>query len=75
MKKIILTLLFGILISCSKGNLVQPIEKYRNKGIIVLETPDAASGTEYLLVKDKDSVFEIMIPFFDAKDLKPGDTL
>ena len=75
MKKLILILLCVLLYSCSKLSRIEPIEKYRGKGIIVLEKPNPIHFYPTFAVKNKDSVFRIQIPQFDAKDLKPGDTL
>jgi len=76
MKYIKLLLLCLLLTSCTNQHIqIQPIEKYRNKGIIVLEEPPLLHNFPIIHVKNKDSVFKIQIPHYDAKDLKPGDTL
>ncbi len=75
MKKVILILTLGILLISCKDHQMIPIEQYRGKGIILLENPDSNSNFECLLVKNKDSVFTIKIPTFDAINLKMGDTL
>lgn len=75
MKKVILTLVFGILLTSCIDRKIIPIEQYRGKGIVVLENPDSEKSYEYLWVKNKDSTFYIKIPTFDAQNLKMGDTL
>lgn len=76
MKKLIL--LFICLISCTEEK-VQPLDVYKNKAIVVLEEPwqsgPAWRKNSSVRCKTKDSVFNILIPQFDAKDLKPGDTI
>lgn len=72
MKKLATLLILFLFFSCVK---VEPIEKYRGQGVILLENPDSKKWTEHLYVKNKDSVFTILIPTFDAKNLKQGDTI
>jgi len=76
MKKLILIPLL-LLFSCREDKRVQPIEKYREKGIIVIEKPSyyLFGVNSEVRVKTKDSVFSIFLAQFDAKDLKPGDTI
>ncbi len=74
MKKLATLLIPFLLFSCGKSE-VEPIEKYRGKGIVLLENPDSLGKNEYLYVKNKDSVFIIVVPRFDAKNLKQGDTI
>jgi hypothetical protein len=74
MKKVLRVLSCCLLLfSCAENEKVEPIEKY--KGVIVLEEPNSENFAEYLMVKNKDSVFEIIVPAFDAKILKAGDTI
>jgi hypothetical protein len=75
MKKLATLLIPFLFFSCAKGREVEPIEKYRGKGIVLLESPDSDSRNEQLYVKNKDSVFTIVVPTFDAKNLKQGDTI
>ena len=75
MKKILGILSCCFLFSCAKEIKVEPIEKYRGKGIVLLEAPNSDLRTEHLYVKNKDSVFIIVVPTFDAKNLKQGDTI
>jgi len=77
MKKIFTLLVLSLLlVSCFKENyIVEPIEKYRGKGIIVLETPTTLYKYPIILVKNKDSVFNIQLAYFDAQGLKAGDTI
>ena len=75
MKKLATLLIPFLLVSCAKEEKVEPIEKYRGPGIVLLENPNSTGLTEHLYVKNKDSVFTILIPQFDAKNLKQGDTI
>jgi hypothetical protein len=65
-----------LFLSCGKSN-VQPIEKYRNKGIIVLnwESNIFRNYDRDVRVKTKDSIFEIQLTKFDMENIKVGDTL
>ena len=75
-KWLLACLLIILLTSCGfPSSGVQPIEKYRGKGIIVLEQPKTNYYFPNILVKNKDSVFYIKLSRFDALNLKPGDTL
>lgn len=76
MKKVLLISSLFLLISC-KEQKVQPIEKYRGKGIIVISEDlniDFRDETG-IKVKTKDSIFYIKLTKFDAQNLKTGDTL
>ena len=78
MKKIFTLLVLSLLlVSCfGKNPPLEPIEKYRGKGIIVVGEPTGWEPLEMMvMVKNKDSVFWILIPRFDANNLKPGDTI
>lgn len=79
MKKLLFLLVLFAVIGCKKEN-VEPIEKYKNKGFVVIE--DVELYTEIIpydyakiRLKSKDSLFIIHVPIFDGKDLKIGDTL
>jgi hypothetical protein len=78
MKFIKILLLSLFLTSCfQRSPRIEPIEKYKNKGIIVVSEPvyyNLRNNAE-IRVKTKDSVFYIQITSFDAENLKPGDTL
>ena len=68
--------MLGVLfVSCRE--LAEPIEKYQNKGIILIEEQAYTNlGRDAILrVKNKDSVFSIRVTTFDAKNLKVGDTI
>lgn len=78
MKNIIAVCSLFLLFSCAKKK-VEPIEKYKGKGLIVINR-DYVSGLgnpndTKLRVKSKDSIFFIYLTDFDAKNLKVGDTI
>ena len=77
MNKIILLVSSLFLLGSCKEQKVQPIEKYRGKGIIMVDEVFIYNlgRRANLRVKNKDSVFEICVTPFDAKNLKIGDTL
>jgi hypothetical protein len=76
MKKILILLL---MVSCgSRNKETIPIDKFRNKGVVLIENPERSSdwrGNMQIRCKTKDSIFNIEISEFDAKNLKEGDTL
>jgi hypothetical protein len=74
MKKVLLISSLFLLGSCKK---TEPIEKYKGKGIIIIEEPQRYyyDNIKSVECKNKDSVFNILITDFDAKNLKVGDTL
>lgn len=75
MKKLFLILLCAIFVSCEYGN-PKPIEKYQGKGLVLVEEPlEWNSNKTILTLKNSDSIFEIAVHPFDAKNLKVGDTL
>ena len=72
--KILLILL--LLIGCTKNNYkTEPIEKYRNKDIIVIGTINPSIYDDLVRVKTKDSIFYIRLTSYDRKNLKVGDTI
>ena len=85
MKK--LTVLVSVLflfpaISCGKMDWekTEPIEKYQDGKSVVLyitnrEYNSPSLACARLRLKNKDSVYEIVVPAFDAISLKIGDTL
>jgi hypothetical protein len=73
MKKLSLLLIVPLFISCGESNRLEPIQKYR--GCILIENPDSEGLGEQLFVRTNDSVFDICVPTFDAKNLKAGDTI
>ena len=77
MRKISLILVSVLLFSCGHMNNAQPIEKYKGKGVVVIREPLNSSWTDNREVrcKTKDSIFDIEISAFDAKNLKVGDTI
>ena len=78
MKKLISLVVLGVLfVSCTERELTEPIEKYQNKGIILIEEQSYTNlGRDAILrVKTKDSIFNIKVTTFDAKNLKVGDTI
>jgi hypothetical protein len=78
MTKIITICSLFLLLSCAEKK-VEPIEKYKGKGLIVVNRNYAAGlsnpNDTKLRVKSKDSVFFIYLTDFDAKNLKIGDTI
>ena len=78
MKKLTNLILLGVLfVSCTEAEITEPIEKYQNKGIILIEEQFYTNfGRDAILrVKTKDSIFNIRVTTFDAKNLKVGDTI
>jgi len=75
MKKLFLILFCAILASC-KFEKPKPIEKYQGKGYVLIEEPVKwSSGITALMLKNKDTIIEVLVPPFDAENLKIGDTL
>jgi hypothetical protein len=74
MKKLATLLILFLFFSCAK---VEPIEKYKGKGIVLVSDPRYYSFRRdaELRVKTKDSIFYINTTAFDAKNLKQGDTI
>jgi hypothetical protein len=74
MKKLATLLILFLFFSCGR---VEPIEKYKGKGIVLVNEPRMYNFTKnaQLRVKTKDSIFYINITAFDAKNLKQGDTI
>ena len=77
MEKILILILCLLFYSCDRIMKTKPIEKYRGKGIIVIENPHYVNfgNNAYIRVKTKDSIFRIKLSTFDAKNLKSGDTI
>lgn len=76
MKKVISVLAVCLLtVSCMLKT--EPIEKYKTKGIVVIENPKTYhyDNVKSVRCKTKDSIFYIAISDFDAKNLKVGDTI
>ena len=74
----LLILVSVLLFSCRHYNSdAKPIEKYKGKGVVVIREPLNSSWTDNRVVrcKTKDSIFNIEISAFDAKNLKVGDTI
>jgi hypothetical protein len=62
--------------SCAEKK-IEPIGKYKGKGLVVIEDfryVGVGQNTR-VRVKSKDTVFYIYLPYFDAKNLKVGDTI
>jgi hypothetical protein len=77
MKKIITVCSLFLLFSCAEKK-VEPIEKYRGKGLVVVQNPrqtGLTSNNAKVRVKSKDRVFYLYLTDFDAKNLKIGDTI
>lgn len=73
MKKLLLLLFAFCAISCRDA---QPIERYKGNGLVLIETPLEWNGrTTELILKNKDSIFNVYVHPFDAVGLKVGDTL
>jgi hypothetical protein len=79
MKKLVFILFCGIFIGCKYDGKLTPIEKYKNKGYVVIEEVEGIRKYPYdyaeIRLKSRDSVFTVYTPWFDGKDLKIGDTL
>lgn len=74
MKTIKILLILLLLYGCTLDT--QPIEKYKNKGIIVIgDTKATYTDDAGIRVKTKDSVFKIYLTHFDRQGLKIGDTI
>lgn len=74
MKKLLL--LIPILILSCKESTAKPLDLYKNKGIVVVRNPRGEYPNDARIgCKNKDSVFYILVPYFDAEHLKPGDTI
>ena len=73
--KILLVLI--LLIGCTKNNYkTEPIEKYRNKGILIIKIKNPNFMYDDLVrVKTKDSIFYIKLTYYDRSQLKVGDTI
>ena len=74
MKTIKILLILLLLSGCALDT--QPIEKYKNKGIVVIENHNPTFNSDASIrVKTKDSIFKIYLTYYDRKDLKVGDTI
>lgn len=74
--KYIPILLLLLLFNSCKESTAKPIDIYRNKNVIVVGDPQVSYPDDALVrCKTQDSVFYIRIPYYDGKDLKPGDTI
>ena len=62
---------------CTKNNYkTEPIEKYRNKGILIIKIKNPNFMYDDLVrVKTKDSIFYIKLTYYDRSQLKVGDTI
>lgn len=72
MRKLIFLVPF-LIFSCGK---LEPIEKYRGKGIVVIGPiyPTSSNNMD-VRCKTKDSIFYLTLSKFDAEKLKEGDTI
>ena len=76
MKTFKILLIFLLLVGCTKNDYkTEPIEKYKNKGIVVIGTINSSIYDDLVRVKTKDSVFYIRLTSYDRKKLKVGDTI
>lgn len=76
MKTIKILLVVLLLVGCTKNQYkTEPIEKYKNKNIIVIGTSNPSICDAMVRVKTKDSVFYIRLTLYDRKNLKIGDTI
>jgi hypothetical protein len=73
MKKIMIMIAFCSLYSCN--DKPQPIDKYRNKGIVVISIKKSALYDQDVRCKTKDSIFYIRLTPFDHSTLNVGDTI
>ena len=70
------TLFTLLLVGCTTNNYkTDPIEKYRNKGIVVIGAINQSTYDDLVRVKTKDSIFYIRLTSYDRKNLKIGDTI
>ena len=76
MKKLFLFLVLfcTILMSCSSKE-PKPIERYQDKGYVLVEEPSKWDQKTFLVLKNSDTIIEVVVPSFDALNLKIGDTL
>jgi len=75
MKKLFLFLILFCAISCSFKE-PKPIERYQDKGFVLIEEPMKWNGSKlFLKLKNADTIIEVAVPPFDALNLKIGDTL
>jgi len=73
-QSIILSLLITLLlIGCSMEP--HPIEKYKGKGYVIIDMGMDFSSNTVLQVKNSETITEITILQFDAKNYKVGDTI
>ena len=74
MKTLKILLILLLLYGCALDT--QPIEKYKNKGIVVIENNNPNyTGDAGVRVKTKDSIYIIYLTYYDRKNLKVGDTI
>ena len=74
MKQVLyLLLLFVITVSCRRE--VKPIEKFYNRGYVVVYIENYSELETNLQIKNTDSIKWITVLPFDAKNLKVGDSL
>ena len=76
MKKIILITVVSILLLGCRYVEPKPIEKYGGGKYVITEIHWYDFGRKAeILLKNKDTIFEVRIIKFDAMDLKVGDTI
>ncbi len=78
MKKLLLAVTLLTLCSCRyDAPKVKPIEFYKNKGIIVINSGFSPLNMNDYMVrcKDTDSIFYITLTRYDLETIKEGDTI
>ena len=73
MKKIIIMLVTTLLVGCSLNP--KPIERYKGKGYVVTRISNDFASNRVLQLKNESVIIEATVLFFDAQNLKVGDSL
>jgi len=67
-----ISLLLFLLYSCGKRD-VYPIERY--KGDVFIKVRSEYSTTSYIIMKNKDSIYNVEVLNFDLEKYNEGDTI
>ena len=63
-------------VNCTVSYEAEPIEKYGGSKYVVTDKVEALSdGEKVLQLKNKDTIFWILVLNFDAENIKVGDTI